>query len=83
VRLQERADRAHTNRGFTLLRNPDGSGWFLTDAELDDECGQLLWTVLQAQMATDPDNPTDNDPPPTAGTTNPLNSSTMAPAHAA
>ncbi len=59
MRLQERADRAHTNRGFTLLRNPDGSGWFLTDAELDDECGQLLWTVLQAQMATDPDNPTD------------------------
>ncbi len=59
VRLQERADRAHTNRGFTLLRNPYGSGWFLTDAELDDECGELLWTVLQAQMATDPDNPTD------------------------
>ncbi len=59
MRLQERADRAHTNRGFTLLRNPDGSGWFPTDAELDDECGQLLWTVLQAQMATDPDNPTD------------------------
>ena len=59
VRLQDRADRAHTDRGLTLLRNPDGSGWFLTDAELDDECGELLWTVLQAQLATDPDNPTD------------------------
>jgi len=59
VRLQERSDRAHADRGVSLLRNPDGSGWFLTDAELDDECGELLWTVLQAQMATDPDNPTD------------------------
>jgi len=59
VRLQERSDRAHTDRGLTLLRDPDGSGWFLTDADLDDECGELLWTVLQAQLATDPDNPTD------------------------
>ncbi len=59
VRLQERSDRAHADRGVSLLRNPDGSGWFLTDAELDDECGELPWTVLQAQMATDPDNPTD------------------------
>jgi len=59
VRLQERSDRAHADRGVSLLRNPDGSGWFLTDAELDDECGELLWTVLQAQLATDPDNATD------------------------
>jgi len=59
MRLQERSDRAHADRGLSLMRNPDGSGWFLTDAELDDECGELLWTVLQAQLATDPENPSD------------------------
>jgi len=41
------------------MRNPFGSGWFLPDHDLDDETGELLWTVLHAQMATDPDNPAD------------------------
>ncbi len=59
VRLQEQSDRAYAERGLTLMRNPFGSGWFLPDHDLDDETGELLWTVLHAQMATDPDNPAD------------------------
>jgi hypothetical protein len=58
-RLAERADRAHRDRGFGLRLNHDGSGWTITDRDLDLECGELLHTFLQAEMATDPDNPAD------------------------
>ncbi len=42
-----------------MRRNPHGSGWTLRHAELDLECGELLFTVLQAELAADPDNPVD------------------------
>jgi len=42
-----------------MRRNADGSGWTITRGDLDLECAELLWTVLQAEMAVDPDNPTD------------------------
>jgi Domain of unknown function (DUF222) len=57
--LEERSQRAYTERGLLLTRDPDGAGWRVGRGRLDDECGELLWTVLQAEMATDPDNPVD------------------------
>jgi len=58
LQLQDAADRAHRDRGFTLTRNYGGAGW-TARGDLDDECGELLHTVLAAAHATDPDNPTD------------------------
>jgi hypothetical protein len=57
--LEKRAADGHVNRGFTLRRNHDGSGYHVTDGELDLECGELLETVLQAELAVDEDNPAD------------------------
>ena len=57
--LEDRAQAAHDNRGFGLRRNADGSGWTITDGQLDLECGELLHTVLTAELAVDPDNPAD------------------------
>ena len=57
--LERRAAEGHANRGFGLRRNADGSGWTLRHAELDLECGELLFTVLQAELTADPDNPLD------------------------
>jgi hypothetical protein len=57
--LERRATDRHDERGFGMRRNSDGSGWTITRGDLDLECGELLWTVLQAAMTADPDNPTD------------------------
>jgi hypothetical protein len=57
--LDRRAADAHSNRGFGLRRNADGSGWHITDGELDLETGELLHTVLHAETDVDPDNPVD------------------------
>jgi len=59
LQLQARSTDSHDRRGFTLRRNSDGAGWTITDGELDDECGELLFTVLTAELAVDPDNPAD------------------------
>ncbi len=57
--LEKRGAEAHANRGFGMRRNADGSGWHLTDGELDLETGELLHTVLQAALTGEPDNPAD------------------------
>ncbi|MCW2715097.1 MAG: hypothetical protein JWN88_2144 [Frankiales bacterium] len=57
--LEARSDAAHDERGFGLRRKADGSGWTITDGELDLECGELLQTVLTAELAVDEDNPAD------------------------
>ncbi len=57
--LEKRAADAHSNRGFGVRRNGDGSGFHVTDGDLDLETGELLWTVLQAGLTADPDNPVD------------------------
>ena len=57
--LEKRAADAHANRGFGLRLNADGSGWHITDGDLDLETGELLHTALEAGLAVDPDNPTD------------------------
>ena len=59
VQLEDRVERGHRDRGLTLVRNPDGSGWHLPKTHLSLECGELLWTVLAAARATDPANVTD------------------------
>lgn len=56
--LEDDADRAHRNREFELTRNYGGSGWSAR-GQLDDECGELLHTVLTAQLAADADNAVD------------------------
>jgi hypothetical protein len=55
--LEKRAADAHANRGFGLRRNADGSGWHITDGDLDLETGELLHTAIEAGLAVDPDNP--------------------------
>ena len=57
--LDKRAADGHTDRGFGIRLNDDGSGWVITDRDLDLECGELLSAVLQAELAVDPDNPVD------------------------
>ncbi|MBW3640617.1 MAG: 13E12 repeat family protein, partial [Actinobacteria bacterium] len=57
--LERRAADAHSNRRFSMRRHDDGSGWVIVEGELDLECGELLHTVLQAELTADPDNPTD------------------------
>lgn len=57
VQLQVRSDRADADRGLVLVRKPGGSGWLLSRAELNAECGERLWTVLQAELGTDPGQP--------------------------
>jgi hypothetical protein len=57
--LEKRAADGHDNRGFGLRLNSDGSGWHITQGELDLETGELLHTVLQAELSADPDNPAD------------------------
>ncbi|MCW2614817.1 MAG: endonuclease [Frankiales bacterium] len=56
--LDERSSDAHDARGFTMVRKP-GGGWTVVDGDLDDECGELLHTVLAAEMAVDADSPAD------------------------
>jgi hypothetical protein len=57
--LEAEADDAHERRAFTLRRDDDGAGWTITEGRLDAECGELLHTVLNAELAVDPDNPVD------------------------
>ena len=57
LRLEDQSDRARRDRGLQLTRQ-HGGGWLLR-GDLDDECGELLHTVLTAARATDPDNPAD------------------------
>jgi hypothetical protein len=57
--LERRAEDGERARGFGISVKPDGSGWRVSSGDLDLECGELLNTVLQAEMATDPDNPAD------------------------
>jgi hypothetical protein len=56
----KRARHADENVRLDLHRNPGGSGWFV-NGELDDECGEMLDTVMRAEQAVDPDNPADTD----------------------
>ncbi len=46
--LERRAEHGHDNRRFSMRRHDDGSGWVITEGELDVECGELLHTVLHA-----------------------------------
>ena len=59
--LERRTKEAHDNRGFGIKPDFDGSGWHITDNDLDLELGELLHEVLKAMMATDPENPTDTE----------------------
>ena len=59
--LERRAEHGHDNRRFTMRRHDDGSGWVIVEGELDLECGELLHTVLAAELAADPDNPADTE----------------------
>ncbi len=59
--LEQRSQTGHAGRGFGLQRSYDGSGWQVTDGDLDLECGELLFTLLQSELATDPDNPSDTE----------------------
>ena len=57
--LTDRCENAHQQRAFKMTRSYDGTGWQVTRGQLDTECGELLFTVLAAARATDPDNPAD------------------------
>ena len=57
--LERRARDAHEERGFRMRRKEDGSGWLVTRGDLDLECGELLHTVLSAELAVDEDRPAD------------------------
>jgi hypothetical protein len=59
--MEERAEDAHANRGFGMRLKDDESGWLITDGDLDLECGELLQTFLDAELAVDPDGPTDTE----------------------
>ena len=59
VDLEGRAADGHADRGFGMVRKPDGSGWTVTDGDLDLECGELVHTLLTAELAVDADNPGD------------------------
>ena len=57
--LERRADDQHARRSFGLRQHADGSGWYISAGELDCETGELLHTVLTAELAVDDDNPVD------------------------
>ena len=59
--LEKRAEDGHANRSFGLRLKDDGSGWIITDRDLDLECGELLQAVLDAELTVDPDGPADTD----------------------
>lgn len=54
----KRAARAEDEAGLDLHRKSAGSGWTIA-GDLDDELGELLFTTLNAEQATDPEGPTD------------------------
>ncbi len=55
-----RARAADEAAGLDLRRKFGGSGWSI-NGDLDDECGELLDTVLRAQLGADPAGSTDTD----------------------
>ena len=57
--LERRAEDGHSNRGFGIRLKDDGSGYRVTDGDLDLECGELLSAVLIAELAVDADGPVD------------------------
>lgn len=57
--LEQRAEDGHADRALTVVRKSDGSGWRITEGELDLECGELLQAFLAAERAVDPDGPLD------------------------
>lgn len=57
--LEDRAASGNDERGLTMVRRPDGTGWTITDGDLDLECGELLHALLTAEQAVDPDSPAD------------------------
>ena len=57
--LERRAADAHADRGFAMVRKADGSGWTITDGDLDLECGERLFTLIAAEQQVDPDSSTD------------------------
>ena len=54
-----RAQERERDTSVELTKN-DGPGWLLR-GELDEETGELLFTLLTAQAAVDPSNPADTD----------------------
>lgn len=57
--LERRAADGLADRGFGLRRSADGSGWHVTDGDLDLATGELLHTVLQAELTVDEQSPGD------------------------
>ena len=53
--LDDTAEQGHANRGFSLERKPDGSGWRI-EGDLDLECGERLFLALRSEASRDPDN---------------------------
>lgn len=56
--LEKRFEKGHDDRGFSLT--PVEDGW-IPGGKLDLETGELLSAFLDAELAVDPDNPTDTD----------------------
>ena len=59
--LERRAEAGHAGRGFGMRLKDDGSGYLITDRDLDLECGELLQVFIDAELAVDPDSPTDTE----------------------
>lgn len=59
--LEQKAADAYANRGFGIRLNSDGSGYRVTDGDLDLETGELLLAFLESEKAVDPDNPRDTE----------------------
>jgi len=59
--LERRAVRGREQAGLVLRKKDDGSGWLISQGELDLECGELLHTVLTTMSAVDPDRPVDTE----------------------
>jgi hypothetical protein len=59
--LERRAREGHDDRGLAVAPEPDGSGWRVTDGQLDLELGELLHAVLAAMTAVDPENVADTE----------------------
>ncbi len=59
--LESKAADQHARRAFGLRPHHDGGGWYVTAGELDLETGELLHTLLAAELAVDADNPVDTE----------------------
>jgi hypothetical protein len=58
AQLEERNRRGEVERGLSLTRKHDGTGWRV-EGDLDLETGERAFEVLSAELRRDPDNPTD------------------------